>query len=100
LLAIGGRITDLINEHSPTEEQKAEGADWNPDTFRPALIAACAVDAGMTAEQWAEELADDRWSVADRNELFRLPLDANLRTADEDRRPGAAELGPLASLLR
>lgn len=74
------QLTALIDEHPPTKEQKAEGAQWNPETFQPALIAACAQDAGMTAEQWAHELTSGRWSTAERNELFGKCLEVNLTT--------------------
>jgi hypothetical protein len=74
------QFTALVDEHPPTKEQKAEGAQWNPETFQPALIAACAQDAGMTAEQWTEELTSDRWSTAERNELFGKCLEVNLTT--------------------
>lgn len=70
----------LLAEHPPTKEQKAEAAEWNPETFQPALIAASAVDSGMNAQQWAEELASDRWSTAERNELFGKCLEVNLTT--------------------
>jgi hypothetical protein len=74
------QLTALIAEHPPAKEQKAQGDQWNPETFQPALIAACAHDAGMTAEQWAQELASDRWSTAERNELFGKCLEVNLTT--------------------
>lgn len=87
LKSIGGRFLSLMREHPPTDEQKAEGAEWDPDTFQPALIAAATHDEfGMTAEQWTAELAGDQWSVADRNELFNLALDANVNSRELVRR--------------
>lgn len=74
------QLTALVAEHPPTKEQKTEAAQWNPETFQPALIAACAQDAGMTAEQWAHELTSGRWSTAERNELFGKCLEVNLTT--------------------
>jgi hypothetical protein len=32
---------ELIGEHPPTDEQRARHYSWNPDTFGPALLAAC-----------------------------------------------------------
>lgn len=32
---------ELIGEHPPTDEQRAQHYSWNPDTFGPALLAAC-----------------------------------------------------------
>jgi hypothetical protein len=74
------QFTALLAEHPPTKDQRREGAEWNPDTFHPALIAACAQDEGLTAEQWAAELDSDRWSQGERNELFNLALDVNVST--------------------
>lgn len=98
LWAIGGRLSDLIAEHPPTDEQAADGAEWDPDTFRPALIAAAATDVGMTAEEWAAELADPRWSVAERNELFSLALEPNITSTQDQYRLRAAGTDPLGSL--
>lgn len=62
--------SDLLAAHPPTKKQLKEAADrsgeWmrrqvldhNPDTFPPALVAACAVEPEMTAEQ-ATQLADE-----------------------------------------
>ena len=80
LLSIGERFEELLAEHKPTHAQREAGADWNPDTFRPALIAACAVDAGMSAEEWAQLLAGEQWSTGDRRRLFELALEANVAT--------------------
>lgn len=32
---------DLIGENPPTDEQRKQNYSWNPDTFGPALLAAC-----------------------------------------------------------
>lgn len=32
---------ELIGEHPPTDEQRAKNYQWNPETFAPALLAAC-----------------------------------------------------------
>ncbi len=71
-------FTDLMATHKPTREQKQDGAEWNPDTFHPALIAACAQDERLTAEEWTAEFASDRWSQGERNTLFNLALDVNI----------------------
>jgi len=72
----------LVAEHPPVGDDK-EKAAWNVETFRPALIAACAVDADLTAEEWAEELASERWTKADLNEIFSAAVRANTRTVSE-----------------
>ncbi len=47
----------LVSEHPPSTDQREIGHVWNPDTFWPALLAACigqnAVDP-MTEKDWAE----------------------------------------------
>jgi hypothetical protein len=75
------RLAALIDEHPPSKEQQAEGAAWNPDTFEPALIAESAQELGLTAEQWAAELASDRWSLEERTEMFSLALEVNVGNA-------------------
>lgn len=72
-----GQFEALLKQHPPSHEQKQAGAQWDPDTFQPALIAACADEAGLTADEWAVELASDRWSMAERNELFAEALAVN-----------------------
>lgn len=48
---------ELISAHPPTDEQRDHGFEWNPDTFVPALLAACIgqdADDPMTEQDWAE----------------------------------------------
>lgn len=55
----------LLAEHPPTKEQKALGADRNPDTFLPAAIAASCVDPVMSDEDvaWlADALTAGEWA--------------------------------------
>jgi hypothetical protein len=68
----------LVGAHPPTKAQRADGDTWNATTFRPALIAACAVDSELDETDWAVELASKRWSVADRDEIFAAALAANV----------------------
>jgi hypothetical protein len=44
---------ELMLEHMPEGEQVMTGMRWNPETFTPALIAACSVEP-MTAEEFDE----------------------------------------------
>lgn len=65
---------DLVDAHPPTDEQRAKGHIWDPETFVPALLAACLQQDGepvMSAEDW------DEWSHT----------------------PGAAASGELATLF-
>ncbi|MEU8472706.1 hypothetical protein AB0F30_33315 [Streptomyces sp. NPDC029006] len=60
-------FTALKRRHPATEDQAANGLDVNPETFDPALIAACSLD-GITAEDAAEYLAD--WTEGEALLLF------------------------------
>jgi hypothetical protein len=68
--------------HPPTLEQVADRQVCNPDTFRPALLAACA-DGDMTEDDWVAFLAE-RVSVAERQGLYVAALAVNdqVRAAD------------------
>ena len=76
----------LVSEHPPSDEQRALGHVWNPDTFWSALLAACigqeAVDP-MTEKDWAEwghipgAAASGEIGV-----LFQTCLNANDRSPD------------------
>ncbi|MFB6643165.1 hypothetical protein ACFCYF_38745 [Streptomyces chartreusis] len=60
-------LEELISAHPPTEEQAAEGAAFNPDTFPTALMAAASVDGMSEAE--ATELYG-AWPAAEANALW------------------------------
>ncbi|MFO7164906.1 MAG: hypothetical protein DIU75_016375 [Mycolicibacterium hassiacum] len=81
----------LVAAHPPTAEQmeaarkqsRERGTDpewpaWNDDTFRPALIAACAVDPQRSAEEWAEFMAECL-SEGEQTGLWRACLEVNHR---------------------
>lgn len=74
------RFAALMREHPPTKEGRVRGDEWNPDTFQPALIAACAQDDDMTEQEWADELNSDRWPLGHRNALFAEALAVNVGT--------------------
>lgn len=67
----------LIAAHPPTVVQAAETPPqiWNPDSFRPALLAACA-DGDMTADDWTSFLAE-RCSQGERQGLYVAALIVN-----------------------
>ncbi len=68
----------LVGAHPPTKDRADKGDQWDPATFGPALIAACAVDGDMDEKAWIDELGSDRWSVADRDEILSKALQANV----------------------
>lgn len=71
----------LVALHPPTDEQRNDDWTWNPDTFNYALLEAATVDGDLTAQEWADELADgDRWTRADRTQLINMCLAAQRQT--------------------
>lgn len=70
----------LVALHPPTAEQAKEKWIWNPDTFNYALLEACVVDGDLTAAEWETELDSDRWSRADKAQMFAMALAANRQT--------------------
>ncbi len=81
-----GRIVydDLVElpEHQPSDEQKKEGAQFNPDTFPPALVAAAAVDPEISIEEAVEIFGDSEWNGAELQKLFFAALEVNTETGD------------------
>jgi hypothetical protein len=54
----------LLDDHPPVKD----GADWNADTFPPALISASCIDPVMTVEQAAQ--AWEEWEAGEMGRLF------------------------------
>lgn len=67
-------LEDLVIEHPPTPEQKADMAEieFNSETFPPALMAATAIEPEMTLED-AEALFND-WSSGEAEILFMTAM--------------------------
>lgn len=65
----------LLDEHPPD----TEGADWNPDTFPPALIAACSLDPKLTLEQAGEMW--EEWEAGEMGRVFMLCFQLNEHAA-------------------
>lgn len=71
LKAIGSQdYDDLLAANPPTNEQKREGNTYNPDTFAPALIAACAIEPKMTNAEAKKLWTSSDWSRGEVTELF------------------------------
>lgn len=66
---------DLVGEHPPTKEQKAEGSPYNLDTFGPALLAKCTVDPEMSYEDALELWGSDDWARGELLDWFMACLD-------------------------
>ena len=81
-----GRIVydELVErpEHQPSDEQKKEGATFNPDTFPAALVAAACVDPEISPEEATEIFDDSEWNGAELQKLFFGALKVNTETGD------------------
>ena len=75
---------ELLNqpENQPSEELKKEGADFNPDHFPAALIAASCVDPEMTLKDALQIHLDPTWNGAELQKLFFGALEVNTELAD------------------
>lgn len=71
------RYDDLLGQHKPTKEQAKDGAQWNGETFPPALIAACAVDPEISLEDAEAIWASDDWSRGELLDLFVAVIKLN-----------------------
>jgi hypothetical protein len=90
-----GRIAwnDLLDEHQATDEQQSEFRQeqlerglrpnqvqrrgWNPDTFPPVAIAACAVAPKISVAQAKKLWNDPRWNDGELDRLFSAVLLVN-----------------------
>lgn len=81
--AIGAREYDkLVGKHPPTTEQRADGANFNLDTFAPALIAAVAVEPELSEADAKEIWNSPEWSRGEVFELWRKAVDLCNRGLD------------------
>lgn len=69
----------LVGEHEASPEDAEQGEVWDREGLTPALLAACAADSDLSAEDWQAELASQRWSAADKLAVYRAALDANIK---------------------
>jgi hypothetical protein len=75
----------LVLTHPPTQDQIDEAQRkredpplWNEDSFYPELLERCAASSELSAAEWVEELRT--WTRAERGELRRAALEANVRS--------------------
>jgi hypothetical protein len=70
----------LKSEHPPTPAQLKDDPDagYNKDTFRPALLAACA-DGGKSADEW-QHMLSTVFSTGEQQEIFTAALGINAST--------------------
>ena len=73
---------ELVTTHAPTKEQKKEGADFNAETFPPALVAASCIDPIIPLEDATAIFNDPDWNGAELRALFFGALEVNTETGD------------------
>lgn len=73
----------LVDLHPPMAEQQERGMQWNPATFRPALLAACVVppdgEKALTAEEWEQVVKAGELGSGEYNTLCNAAVQLNLR---------------------
>lgn len=81
--ALGSKeYDDLVSEHPPTKDQKAEGAVWNPDTFAPALVSSCSVEPKIDLDSANAIFVSDAWSRGELSDLFMAVVRLNAEGLD------------------
>lgn len=73
----------LIAAHPP-KPGAPEDAMWDKDSLLPHLVAACAVDSDLTAEEWAAEFASGRWTRGDVDALFLAAMSVCVKAVNAD----------------
>jgi len=69
--ALGSHDLDALQaKHQPTPKQKIDGMSWNPDTFAPALVAACLQDPEVSEQEMKEIWESGEWSAGELGTLF------------------------------
>ncbi len=72
----------LLPENQPSEELKKQGADFDPDHFPAAIVAASCIDPEMTLEEALTIYNDPAWNGAELQKLFFGALEVNTELAD------------------
>lgn len=84
----------LRGEHPPTEQQKKEGLDHNPETFSIVATAASCVEPGLTTEQAARLFSMSSTVVA---RVYGAVMKANHEVGDEKKALAIAATESIAS---
>lgn len=70
-------VDDLIADHQPTPEQKAEAKKngaapprWNAETYAPAMVHAALVEPEWTVEQISAMWSSTKWNIAELTALY------------------------------
>ena len=100
-----GRVAydELVSDpaYQADDEQKKEGAQFDPDTFPAALVAGSCLDPEITLEEAEEIFSDPNWNGAELQRLFFGALEVNTETGDIPLSKGAtgATANSLLSLI-
>ena len=88
-------------EHKPTKDQKRDGAQFNTDTFPPAVVSATCVNPEITLEEAVEMFSDPAWNGAELARLFEAAVSVNTDTGDIplSRNDSEGTLGSVLNLL-
>lgn len=65
----------LLTKHKPTTEQRAAGAQFNIDTFAPALLSRVSVEPVMDDTEWGEIWNSPDWNRGELMGLFGHAVD-------------------------
>lgn len=76
-----GAYEALVAKHPPTEAQADDDLLWDPDTFVPALLAAC-VDQPWSESEWVELCSAGPLALGEVTDLFQTAVAINGRAPD------------------
>ncbi len=70
------RFEDLWKTCPPTDEQREEGYEWDPDAFGPLIIATACIQPELTLEEATDMY--DNWSTAEAEILLMTAINVNM----------------------
>jgi len=70
------RFEDLWKTCPPSDEQREQGYEWNPDEFGPLIIAESCIEPKLTLEE-ATQMYDE-WSTAEAETLLMTAINVNM----------------------
>lgn len=60
----------LLAKCPPTQDQKAEGATYDPDKFAPVLLSRVCIEPALSEEDWRKIWKSEDWSRGEAGDLF------------------------------
>lgn len=92
------RYDELVDENPPSKEARKEGAEFDQDTFPPALVSESSLKPNISLKQAVEIFSSPDWNNAELRKLFFAALEVNTETGDIPLSRTGSE-GTLNSLL-